>query len=104
VAGNLVAGLERAKRWNLAITQAFFRDRTARVKGTTARRIEGARHVALQQYTLFPSGRVGLGSGAQKSLGIGMAGLVVDLVRGRELHYAAEVHDGNAPAHMLHHM
>ena len=67
--------LERPKRWNLPITQAFFGDRTARMKGAAVRRIERARHVALQQQPPFPGRGVGLGRGAQKRFGIGMTGL-----------------------------
>jgi hypothetical protein len=101
VAGNLVPWLERPKRWNLSITQAFLGDRASRVKGTATRRIEGARHVALQQQTPFSGCRVGLGSGAQQRFGIRMAGIVVDLIRARELHHPAEVHDRDSPTDML---
>ena len=93
--------LERPKRRNLPITQAFFGDWTARVKGATARRIERARHVALQQQSPFPGRRVGLGSGAQKGVGVGMAGIGVDLLGRRELHHAPELHDRDPPTDVL---
>ncbi len=99
-----MTGLDASKRWNLAITQAFFGNRTAGMEGAAARRIEGARHVTLQQEAPFSSCRVGLGSRAQQGLGVWMAGVFVDLLRGRELDDAAQVHDGYAAANMLHHM
>jgi len=97
-----MSGLERPKPRNLAITQPFFRDRTARMKGTTARRVKGTRHVALQEQAPFSGGRVRLGRGAQKRLRIGMTGPAVHLTRGRELHHPAQVHDRDTLAYMFH--
>ena len=102
MAGDLVPCLERPERWNLPITQAFFCNRAARMKGATVRRIERARHVALQQQPPFPGGWVGLGSGAEKRFRLGMTGIAVDLLRGREFHHAPEVHDRDSPADVLH--
>ncbi len=44
-----------------------------------------------------------LGHGVEQRLGVGMVGLRVDLLRFAELDDAAEIHDGDAVAHMAHH-
>ena len=44
-----------------------------------------------------------LGDCRQQSLSVGMAGVVVDLIHGAQLHQLAQIHDGHAVAQMLDH-
>src|ERR1051326_6605127 len=99
VAGDAVRAVKHQRR--LFYGAALFREWTARMKTTAARRIDRARHVTLQHHALAFASRIG--RRRHQSPGIGMAPFLVELGRRRNFDDFAEIHDRDAVADMLDH-
>ena len=77
--------------------------RTARMKAATRRRMDRARHVSLKDHPFFLAIRIGNRNGGEKSAGIRMLRVLVNLVAGGDLHDLSQIHDRHPVADMLDH-
>ena len=79
--------------------------RAARVEAAGGRRVGGRRHVTAEHLALLGLGqrRIGDRHGREQRARVRMARVPVELLGGRELHDAAEVHHRDALAHVAHH-
>ena len=69
----------------------------------TGRGICGTGDVIFQQDAARTVTLTHLGNGGKQCLGIGMAGMVIDLIDSTDLHQLAQIHDGHAVTLLLHH-
>src|SRR5438132_1799461 len=65
-------------------------ERAARVEAAAGRRVDGARHVALEQDPLALHGGIGDRHGGEERLRVGVLRVGVELLRGRDLDDLAE--------------
>src|SRR5712692_2961952 len=87
----------------LVLGAGWHADGAARVEAAPRRRLDRARHVALEQDALALDRGVGDRHRGQERLGVGMLRVVVELLGRRDLHDLAQVHDRHARRDVLHH-
>src|SRR5262245_54202569 len=99
--GDTVAAIEQKARLLLGAT--LERERAARMKAASGRRIDRARHIALQHGARTPAGGIGERHGGEQRPRIGVLALAVKLSGGNDLDDLAEIHHRHTVANVLDH-
>src|SRR5262249_48785079 len=101
VTGDTVAAVEDQAR--LLLGAALERERAARMKAASGRRIDRARHIALQHGARAPARGIGERHGGEQRPRIGVLASAMKLSGGGDLDDLAEIHHRHAIADVLDH-